>query len=98
MSTTTGTDTFARFVELLAESLDDHETSGEALAACLHLSRFHFDRLVSAAAGEPPRLFAAASCSRARGAERGALHPPGVLRVPAHGKMTPMELPSKSLR
>lgn len=53
MSTTTGTDTFARFVELLAESLDDHETSGEALAACLHLSRFHFDRLVSAAAGEP---------------------------------------------
>ena len=54
MSTTTKTDTFARFVEILADSLDDHETSGEALAASLHLSRFHFDRLVSAAAGEPP--------------------------------------------
>jgi AraC family transcriptional regulator len=54
MSTTTASDTFARFVEVLANSLDDHETSGEALASCLHLSRFHFDRLVSAAAGEPP--------------------------------------------
>ncbi|HEX7254729.1 MAG TPA: AraC family transcriptional regulator [Gaiellaceae bacterium] len=52
MSTTT--DTFARFVDLLAVSLDDHELSGEALASRLHLSRFHFDRLVSAAAGEPP--------------------------------------------
>jgi AraC-like DNA-binding protein len=48
------TDTFARFVDVLAESLDDHGASGEALAARLHLSRYHFDRLVSAAAGEPP--------------------------------------------
>lgn len=52
MSTTT--DTFARFVDVLAVTLDDHEASGEALASRLHLSRFHFDRLVSAAAGEPP--------------------------------------------
>src|SRR5882724_1577134 len=55
MSTTT--DTFARFVDLLAETLDDRDTSGEALASRLHLSRFHCDRLVSAAAGEPPAAF-----------------------------------------
>jgi AraC-like DNA-binding protein len=48
------TDTFARFVDVLAESLDDHDADGEALAARLHLSRFHCDRLISAAAGEPP--------------------------------------------
>jgi AraC-like DNA-binding protein len=47
-------DTFARFLEVLATSLDDHEASGEALASRVHLSRFHFDRLVSAASGEPP--------------------------------------------
>lgn len=52
MSTTT--DTFARFVEVLSDTLDEHELSGEALASRVHLSRFHFDRLVSAAAGEPP--------------------------------------------
>ena len=50
----TATDTFARFVDVLAATLDDHDASGEALASRLHLSRFHFDRLVSAAAGEPP--------------------------------------------
>ena len=50
----TMTDTFARFVSVLADSLDDHDTSGEDLASRLHLSRFHFDRLVSAAGGEPP--------------------------------------------
>ena len=47
-------DTFARFLGVLAETMDDHEASGESLAARVHLSRFHFDRLVSAAAGEPP--------------------------------------------
>lgn len=46
----TATDTFARFVEVLAESLDD--PSG--YADRLHLSRFHVDRIVSAVAGEPP--------------------------------------------
>src|SRR6185503_16117885 len=34
--------------------MDDHEADGEALASRVHLSRFLFDRLVSAAAGEPP--------------------------------------------
>ena len=52
MSTTT--DTFARFVDLLANSLDDEDLSSEVLASRVHLSRFHFDRLVSAAAGESP--------------------------------------------
>ena len=52
MSTTT--DTFARFVDVLADTLDDHDATGEALASRLHLSRFHFDRLVTAAGGEPP--------------------------------------------
>ena len=50
----TPTDTFARFVGLLAATLDEHEMSGEELASRVHLSRFHFDRLVSAAAGESP--------------------------------------------
>jgi AraC family transcriptional regulator len=48
------TDTFARFLEVLADTMDDHEAAGDRLAARVHLSRFHFDRLVSAAAGEPP--------------------------------------------
>ena len=47
-------DAFGQFVEVLAGTLDDQETSGAALASRLHLSRFHFDRLVSAAGGEPP--------------------------------------------
>jgi AraC family transcriptional regulator len=47
-------DTFARFVDLLIASLDDHAVSGRELAARAHLSRFHFDRIVSAVAGEPP--------------------------------------------
>jgi len=51
---TSATDTFAAFVDVLADSLDDHEASGADLAARLYLSRFHADRLISAAAGEPP--------------------------------------------
>lgn len=47
-------DVFGSFVDLLTETLDDHEASSAALAARVHLSRFHFDRVVSAAAGEPP--------------------------------------------
>lgn len=52
--TTTAADTFSRFVGVLAEAMDDHEADGEELASRLHLSRFHVDRLVRAAAGEPP--------------------------------------------
>ena len=50
----TAADTFARFVGVLAGALDDHGADGAALAARLHLSRFHVDRLVRAASGEPP--------------------------------------------
>ncbi len=47
------TDTFRRFVDVLAESLDE-APSPDGLAARLHLSRFHVDRLVRSAAGETP--------------------------------------------
>jgi AraC family transcriptional regulator len=40
-------DTFASFVDSLADSLDDHDARGEDLAARVYLSRFHFDRVVS---------------------------------------------------
>jgi AraC-like DNA-binding protein len=50
---TTG-DTFAAFVTVLAEAMDEHEATGTDLAARLRLSRFHLDRIISAAAGEPP--------------------------------------------
>ena len=42
------------FLDVLAETMDDHEISAEDLAGRVHLSRFHFDRLVTAAGGEPP--------------------------------------------
>ncbi|MEX0784048.1 MAG: helix-turn-helix domain-containing protein [Dehalococcoidia bacterium] len=54
---TTAGDTFATFVHAVASSLDDHEARGEALAASAHLSRYHFDRVVTAMAGETPARF-----------------------------------------
>jgi len=51
------TDTFSRFVDVLASTLDAHETTAEELASRTRLSRYHFDRLVAAAAGEPPHAF-----------------------------------------
>ena len=53
----TATDTFVRFVDTLAEHLDDHDARGDDLAARVHLSRFHFDRVVRATAGETPARF-----------------------------------------
>jgi AraC-like DNA-binding protein len=53
----TSTDTFARFVDVLASTLDEHDVKGTELAARVHLSRHHFDRVVTAAAGEPPAAF-----------------------------------------
>jgi AraC-like DNA-binding protein len=47
-------DTFATFVDSLAERLDDHDADCEDLAARVHLSRFHFDRVVTSTAGERP--------------------------------------------
>ncbi|HEY1643881.1 MAG TPA: helix-turn-helix transcriptional regulator [Streptosporangiaceae bacterium] len=53
----TAQDMFTRFVDSLASHLDDHEARGEDLAARLYLSRYHFDRVVSAVAGESPARF-----------------------------------------
>ena len=48
---TTAADTFAAFLDTLAETLDH---GSEERARRLHLSRFHLDRVVSATGGEPP--------------------------------------------
>lgn len=53
----TGRDTFKDFVTLLSGCLDDHGTTMADLAARLYLSRSQLDRLVAAAAGEPPAQF-----------------------------------------
>ena len=50
-------DAFSRFVGCLAGALNEEELSSADLAARLHLSRSHFDRLVTASAGEPPARF-----------------------------------------
>ena len=50
------TDTFARFVDVVSASLDD-PIDGDELARRAYLSRFHFDRVVSAISGEPPTAF-----------------------------------------
>ena len=54
---TSATDTFADFVAELADALDEHELTGQDWAARLHFSRFHFDRVISSVAGEPPQAF-----------------------------------------
>lgn len=41
-------------LDVLQAALDDPAASPAGLAARAHLSRFHFDRLVAAATGEPP--------------------------------------------
>ena len=48
-------DTFAEFVDGLADALDDHDVSGEDWAARHHFSRFHFDRMIKSVGGEPPQ-------------------------------------------
>ena len=54
----TAADTFAEFVEHLADVLDDAaQVSGEQWAARFHFSRYHFDRMIRSAAGEPPQAF-----------------------------------------
>ena len=50
-------DTFTAFVNVLADVLDDHDATGEDLAARMYLSRYHFDRIISSVAGEPPAAF-----------------------------------------
>lgn len=50
-------DVFTTFVDLVSGSLDEPETTGADLARRAHLSRFHFDRVVGAMAGESPSAF-----------------------------------------
>jgi AraC family transcriptional regulator len=50
-------DVYATFVAVVAESLDEPATSAADLARRVHLSRFHFDRVIGAAAGESPSAF-----------------------------------------
>jgi len=52
---TAAADTFAEFVDGLAEALDDHGSSGEDWAARHHFSRYHFDRIIRSVGGEPPQ-------------------------------------------
>ena len=54
---TAATDTFTLLVDALAKALPHHDTPAEDLASRLCLSRFHFDRVISQVAGEPPRAF-----------------------------------------
>ena len=54
---TSSTDTFLGFVDQVASRLDDHQLRGADLAAGAFLSRYHFDRLIRATAGEAPNQF-----------------------------------------
>ena len=47
-------DRFVSFIAALTAALDDHDTRGAELAARLHLSRYHLDRIISSTVGEPP--------------------------------------------
>jgi AraC family transcriptional regulator len=57
MPPTASADMFSTFVASLATQLDDHDATGDDLAARMYLSRSHFDRLVGAASGETPGRF-----------------------------------------
>jgi AraC-like DNA-binding protein len=48
------TDTFAAWLDVLVDTIDEPDLTGEEIAARLHLSRFHLDRIVSNSAGEAP--------------------------------------------
>jgi len=50
-------DRLREILDLVERSLDQPETTGAGLAQQAFLSRFHFDRLLSGALGEPPGAF-----------------------------------------
>jgi AraC family transcriptional regulator len=54
---TASSDTFAAFVDVLSDALDDHDVTATDLAGRVRLSRFHFDRVIAATAGESPARF-----------------------------------------
>lgn len=53
----TTADRLRGILDLVEESLDEPDLRAEELAGRAYLSRFHFDRLVTAALGEPPGAF-----------------------------------------
>ena len=53
----TAVDTFTRFVDVVQATLDDSDVVGADVADRAHMSRFHFDRVISAIAGEAPGKF-----------------------------------------
>jgi AraC family transcriptional regulator len=53
----TGDDRLRVYLGVLEDSLEDRSLTGDQLASRAYLSRFHFDRLVSASLGEPPGTF-----------------------------------------
>ena len=52
-------DRFVAFVDRLATDLDASPRRADELAAQAHLSRFHFERVIVAVAGESPTRFRA---------------------------------------
>ena len=50
---------FVAFVDRLGADLDTMPTRAEDMAAAAHLSRFHFERVIMAIAGESPTRFRA---------------------------------------
>jgi len=50
-------DRLRQILEVIEASLDEPDIAGGDLAVGAHLSRFHFDRLVRGAVGEPPGAF-----------------------------------------
>jgi len=53
----TAVDTFTRFVDVVQATLDDSDVVGADVADRAHMSRVHFDRVISAIAGEAPGKF-----------------------------------------
>lgn len=50
-------DRFVEFVDRLAAGLDEPRSSPAELAAAAHLSRYHYERVITALAGESPTRF-----------------------------------------
>lgn len=71
-------ETFSVFLDTLVASLDDPEMDGAELAARIHVSRFHLDRILTATAGETParlrrRILLERAAYRLATTERGLL-------------------------
>lgn len=81
------TDVFEEFVAVVAAGLSGpcDPVSGAGLAGRVHLSRFHFDRVIGAAAGDVAGVLP-------RGAEWVHFQPPAGLRLPARRKVRGMDV------